>query len=252
MMVLRFEGYTLDDDELLRFNGRIYVLLNDELINFILSEAHREVYMAHPGIMKMRKNLKPLFFWKGMKDDIVSYMARCLECQLVKVDHRHPTRLLQPHVIPEWKWEVISMDFMVVLPLTTSIHDSIFMVVDTSMKSAHFIHVCMMYQVPDIARAFISKIVRLHGVPKTIISDRGSVFTWHFWTSLQEALGTQLNFSTMYHPETDGKTERTNQILEDMLRMYVMDQHKCWQEFLPPVEFAYNKNYQSTIKMAPF
>jgi transposase InsO family protein len=94
--------------------------------------------------------------------------------------------------------------------------------------------------------------VRLHGVPRRIISDRGSVFTGRFWTSFQEALGTQLNFSTTYHPETDGKIERTNQILEDMLRMYVMDQHKCWEEFFPLVEFAYNNNYQSTIKMAPF
>jgi transposase InsO family protein len=89
-------------------------------------------------------------------------------------------------------------------------------------------------------------------VPKKIISDRGSVFIGRFWTSFQEALGTQLNFSTAYHPEIDGQTERTNQTLEDMLRMYVMDQQKRWEEFLPLVEFAYNNSYQSTIKMAPF
>jgi transposase InsO family protein len=116
----------------------------------------------------------------------------------------------------------------------------------------HFIPVRTTYQAPDIARVFISEIVRLHGVPQKIISDRGSVFTGRFWTSFQEALGTQLNFSTAYHPETDGQTERTNQTLEDMLRMYVMDQQKRWEEFLPLVEFAYNNSYQSTIKMAPF
>ena len=87
-------------------------------------------------------------------------------------------------------------------------------------------------------------------MPKKIISDRGSVFTGRFWTSFQEALGTQLNFSTTYHPETDGQTELTNQTLEDMLHMYVMDQQKCWEEFLPLVEFAYNNSYQSTVKMA--
>ena len=102
----------------------------------------------------------------------------------------------------------------------------IFVVVDTLKKSAHFIHVCTMYQVPDIARLFIENIVILHGVPKRIISDRGSFFTSRFWTSFEEALGTQLNFSTAYHPDIDGKTERTNQILEDMLRMYVMEQQK--------------------------
>jgi hypothetical protein len=133
--------------------------------------------MAHPGVTKMRADLKPLFFWKGMKADIVNYVARCLECQQVKAEHRHLTGLLQPHAIPESKWEVISMDFIVGFPLTARRHDSIFVVVDTLTKSAHFIPVCMTYQAPDIARVFISEIVRLHGVPKRIISDRGSVFT---------------------------------------------------------------------------
>jgi hypothetical protein len=252
MMVPRFEGFTFDDDGLLRFRGRIYVPPNDELRMLILSEAHRAVYMAHPGVTKMRADLKPLFFWKGMKADIVNFVARCLECQQVKAEHRHPAGLLQPHAIPESKWEVISMDFIVGLPLTARRHDSIFVVVDTLTKSAHFIPVRTTYQAPDIARVFISEIVRLHGVPKKIISDRGSVFTGRFWTSFQEALGTQLNFSTAYHPETDGQTERTNQTLEDMLRMYVMDQQKRWEEFIPLVEFAYNNSYQSTIKMAPF
>jgi transposase InsO family protein len=98
----------------------------------------------------------------------------------------------------------------------------------------------------------MSEIVRLHGIPKMIIFDRGSMFTGRFWTSFQEALGTQLNFSTTYHLETDEKTEQENQILEYMLRMYMMDQQKHWQEFLPLVEFAYNNSYQSTIRMEPF
>jgi trans-2-enoyl-CoA reductase len=144
------------------------------------------------------------------------------------------------------------MDFIVGLLLTTRRHDSIFVLVETLTKSAHFIPVCMTYQVPDIARFFISEIVRLHGVHKRIISDRGSMFTWRFWSSFQEALGTQLNFRTMYHPETDDHQERMNQILEDMLCMYMMDQHKHWEEFFPLVEFAFNNNYQSTIKMTPF
>jgi hypothetical protein len=112
--------------------------------------------------------------------------------------------------------------------------------------------VCTTYQALDIARFFINVIVRLHGVPKRIISDQGSVFTGRFWTSFQEALGTQLNISTMYHPETDGQTERMNQTLEDMLCMYVKDQQKSWEEFFPLVEFAYNNSYQSTIKMESF
>jgi hypothetical protein len=208
--------------------------------------------MAHLGVMKMRAYLNPLSFWKRMKADIVCYVERCLECQQVKVEHRHLTGLPHLHAILESKWEVISMEFIVGMSLTTRRYDLIFIVDNTLTKSGHFIHVHTTYQEPDIARFFISEIVRLHVVPKRIISDRGSMFTRHFWTSFQEALGTQLNFSTMYHLEIDGKIERMNQILEDMLRMYVMDEQKHWEEFLPLVEFEYNNNYQSTIKMALF
>jgi hypothetical protein len=104
---------TFDSDGLLRFKGRIYVPPNEELRMLILSEAHRAGYMTHPGITKMRADLKPLFFWKGMKADIVNLVARCLECHQVKAELRHPTRLLQPHAIPKSKWEVISMDFII-------------------------------------------------------------------------------------------------------------------------------------------
>jgi transposase InsO family protein len=119
------------------------------------------------------------------------------------------------------------MDFIVGLPLMERRHDWIFVVVDTLMKSAHFIHLRTTYQAPNIARVFITDIVRLHGVPKRIISDQGSVFKGRFWMSFQETLGTQLNFSTVYHLQTDERTKRMNQTLEDMLCMYVMDQQKC-------------------------
>jgi hypothetical protein len=175
MMVPRYQGFSFDRDGLLRFKSQIYVPPNDELRMLILSEVHRVVYMAHQGVTKMRAYLKPLFFWKGMKADIVNYVARCLECQQVKAEHRHLVGLLQPHAILESKSEVISMDFIVGLPLTARRHDSIFIVVDTLTKSAHFIPVRMVYQALDMARVFITEIVRLHGVPKRIISDRGSV-----------------------------------------------------------------------------
>jgi transposase InsO family protein len=118
------------------------------------------------------------------------------------------------------------MDFIDVFPVTVRRHDSIFVVIDTLIKSAHSILVHTTYHVSDIDRVFVSDIGRLYDVPRKIISDRGSMFTGRFWTSFQEGLGTQLNFSTTYHPETDGKTERTNHILEDILCMYVMDQQK--------------------------
>jgi hypothetical protein len=177
IMVQKFEGFTMDNDGLLRFKNQIYVLPNDELRSLILKEAHKVVYLAHPRVMKMRVNPKPLFFWKGMKEDIVNYMARCLECQQVKDEHRHPIGLLQPHTFLKSKWEVISMDFIIGLPLKARRHHSIFLVVDTLTKSSYFIHVHTTYQAPGIARVFISDIVRLHGMPKRIISNRGSMFT---------------------------------------------------------------------------
>jgi len=116
------------------------------------------------------------------------------------------------------------MDFITGLPLTSQRHNPILVVVDKLTKSAHFIPVRDTCEVADVARVFINEIIRFHGVPKKIISDRDFRFTSRFWTCMQSALGTQLNLSTAYHPETDGKTERVNQVLEDMLRMYVMDQ----------------------------
>jgi hypothetical protein len=136
--------------------------------------------------------------------------------------------------------------------VTTRRLDLLFVVVDTLTKSAHFIPMHTMYQAPNIAIVFISEIVILHSMPKRIISNRGLVFTGRFWIIFQDALETQLNFNTMYHSETYGKTKMMNQILEDMLCMYVMDQQKHWKEFFPLVEFSFNNNYQSTIKMAPF
>jgi hypothetical protein len=175
-MVPKFEGFTVDNDGLMRYNNQMYVSPNDELRSLILNEAHRVVYMDHLGVMKMRVDLKPLFFWKGMKADIVNYVAICLECQQVKVEQRHPARLLPPHVILESKWEVISMAFIVGLSLMTRRHDSIFVVVDTLRKSSHFIPICMTYQAPYIVIFCFREIMRLHCVPKRIISNQESMF----------------------------------------------------------------------------
>ena len=248
----KFEGYELEADGLLRYQGRMYIPEEGDIRETILKEAHRAVYCAHPGVKKMYADMKQLFFWAGMKSDVVKFVAKCLECQQVKADHHHRAGLLQPHDIPMLKWEVISMDFMVGLPLTSHRHDSIMVIVDKLTKTAHFIPVKETYDVTDVTRVFINEVVRLHGFPKKIISDRDSRFTSRFWTSLQSALGTQLNLSTAYHPETDGQTERVNQVMEDMLRMYVMDQQTHWEKHLPLVEFAYNNSYHSSIGMPPY
>jgi hypothetical protein len=148
--------------------------------------------------------------------------------------------------------EEISMDFIIGLPTTQKGNDSIWVIVDRLTKSAHFIPVKTKYRPPQYADRYIAEIVRLHGVPKTIVFDRGSQFTAHFWEQLQKGLGTKLVHSTEYHPQTSGQTERLNQVLEDMLRACVLSSECSWESWLPLAEFSYNNSYKESIKMALF
>jgi IS30 family transposase len=182
----------------------------------------------------------------------MEYVALCDTCQRVKAEHQRPAGLLQPIKIPEWKWEEIGMDFIVGLSRTQAGYDSIWVIVDRLTKVAHFIPVKTTYSDAKIAELYISRIVCLHGVPKKIVSDRGSQLTSKFWEKLQKSMDTKLNFSSAYHPRTDGQTERTNQILEDILRTCALKYENSWDKSLSYAEFSYNNRYQASIKMASF
>jgi IS30 family transposase len=187
-----------------------------------------------------------------MKRDIAEYVSLCDTCQRVKADHQRPAGLLQPLKIPEWKWEEIGMDFIVRLPRTQAGYNSIWVIVDRLTKVAHFIQVKTTYSGAKLAELYMSRIVCLHGVPKKIVLDRGSQFTSKFWEKLHESMDTKLNFSSAYHPQTDGQTERTNQILEDMLRVCALKYGKSWDKSLPCAEFSYNNSDQASIEMTPY
>nr|GFC59699.1 reverse transcriptase domain-containing protein [Tanacetum cinerariifolium] len=187
-----------------------------------------------------------------MKKDIAMYVGKCLTWSKVKAEHQKPSGLLQQTEIPKWKWENITIDFVNKLPRTRSGHDSIWVIVDRLIKSAHFLAVRKDYKTEKLARLYISEIIARHGVPVSIISDRDSYFTSRFWKSLQKALGIQLDLSTAYHPKIDGQSKRTIQTLEDMLRACAMDFGENWDTHLPLVEFSYNNSYHSSIKCAPF
>jgi transposase InsO family protein len=144
------------------------------------------------------------------------------------------------------------MDFIVELPRTQARYDSIWVIVDCLTKVAHFILVKTTYLGAKLAELYMSRIVCLHGVPKKTVSDRGSQFTSKFWEKLHESMDTKLNFSSAYHPQTDGQMERTNQILEDMLRACALRYGKSWDKSLLYVEFSYNNSCQASIEMAPF
>ena len=144
------------------------------------------------------------------------------------------------------------MDFVTYLPRTSCRHDTVWVIVDRLTKSAHFLAVWMTFTLEDFCRLYIREIVRLHGVPVSIVSDRDPRFTAHFWKSFQKAMGTRLTMSTSFHPQTDAQSERTIQVLEDMLRACVLDHKGSWEEHLPLVEFAYSNSYQASIQMAPY
>ncbi|GJR93422.1 putative reverse transcriptase domain-containing protein [Tanacetum coccineum] len=178
---------------------------------------------------KMYHDLKKLYWWPNMKAIIAEYVGKCLTCFRVITECQKPSGLLVQPEIPMWKWEKITMDFITKLPKTSNGHDTILVIVDHLTKSAHFIPTRETDSMETFTRLYIKEIVSRHGVPISIISDCDSHFTSRFWKSLQNALGTQLDMSTTYHPETDGQSERTIQTLEDMLRACCRSP-VCWAE----------------------
>ncbi|GJS81208.1 reverse transcriptase domain-containing protein [Tanacetum coccineum] len=240
------------DDGEIYFFDRIWIPSVGGVRKLIMDEAHTSRYSVHPGADKMYYDLRDLYWWPGMKRDIAEYVSRCLTCSKIKAEHQKPSGFLQQPEIPEWKWEKITMDFVTKLPKSSSGHDTIWVVVDRLTKSAHFLPIREDYKTEKLAKIYTNEIVARHGVPVSIISDRDGRFTSHLWQAFQEALGTRLDMSTAYHPQTDGQSERTIQTLEDMLRACVMDFGGSWDTHLPLIEFSYNNSYHTSIKCAPF
>nr|GEU68943.1 putative reverse transcriptase domain-containing protein [Tanacetum cinerariifolium] len=160
-------------------------------------------------------DLKKLYWWPNIKKIIAEYVSKCLTCYRVKVECQKPSGLLIQQEIPTWKWERITMDFVTKLPKTSSGHDTIWVIVDRLTKSTHFIPTRETDSMETLRRLYIKELVSRHGVPISIISDRENHFTSIFWQSMQSALGTQLDMSTTYHPETNGQSEKTIETLED-------------------------------------
>ncbi|GKB18538.1 putative reverse transcriptase domain-containing protein [Tanacetum coccineum] len=185
---------------------QIWVPVYGNLRTLLMNEAYAMRYSVHPRADKMYYDLRGLYWWLGMKKDIAMYVSKCLICSKVKAEHQKPSGLLQQPEIPEWKWENITMDFINKLPRTSSGHDSIWVIVDRVTKLAHFLAIREDYKIERLARLYINEIVARHGVPMSIISDHDSYFTSRFWQSLQKALGTRLDLSTVYHLETDGQS----------------------------------------------
>jgi hypothetical protein len=251
MEVGKAKCFRKDDQGVIWFKDRIVVPKDAEVRQQILDEAHLSRYSIHPGSTKMYQDLKQHYWWTKLKIEIARYVARCDTCRRVKAVHMKTAGPLQSLHIPTWKWEDISMDFIVGLPKTAKGFDSIWVIIDRLTKIAHFLPVKTYYLVITYAQIYIARILSLHRIPKTTVSDRGPQFVSKFWEELHKSLGTKLLHSSAYHPQTSGQTKRVNQILEDMMRSCVLEFPQKWDDCLPLTEFSYNNSNQESIKMAP-
>nr|GFB33639.1 putative reverse transcriptase domain-containing protein [Tanacetum cinerariifolium] len=180
-----------------------------DLRTLIMHESHKSKYSIHLGPDKMYEDLKQLYCWLNIKANIATYVSKCLTCSKFKAEHQKPSDLLVQPKIPKWKWEKITIDFITKLPKTTNGYDTIWMIVDRLIKSAHFLPMRENDPMEKLMKLYMKEVVTRHGVPVSIISDRDGRFTSLFWRALHRALGTRLDMSTAYHPETDGQSERT-------------------------------------------
>ena len=186
-----------------------------------------------------------------MRETIKQYVKNCDTCQQSKAVQHALYGLLQPNKVPDQPWQSITMDFITDIPESDG-YDTILVVIDRLTKMSQFISCKKDLDARQFATLFMQHIVRLHGIPRDIITDRGSLFTSGLWKQITEKLGIERRLSTAFHPQTDGQTKRTNAILEQYLRAYINYQQDNWNELLPLAEFAYNNGYQETIKTTPF
>ncbi|GJX97809.1 putative reverse transcriptase domain-containing protein [Tanacetum coccineum] len=200
----------------------------------------------------MYQDMKKLYWWPNMKADIATYVSKCLTCARVKSEHQRPSGLLVQPEIPQWKWDNITMDFVIKLPKSSQGYDTIWVIVDRLTKSAIFVPMRETDTMEKLARMYLKEVVIRHEIPISIICDHDPRFASNFSRSLQKALGTSLDMSTAYHPQTEGQSKRTIQTLEDMLRACVIDFGNGWVKHFPLVEFSYNNSYHASIKDAPF
>lgn len=251
----QLDGFLLRDNLILKTqaNGSytLYIPPSD-VRQHLLHEHHDTIYAGHLGMDKTYECLTRNYYWPTMRDDVRDYVRSCPKCQANKPTNRQPIGLLQPLNIPHQKWEQVTMDLITALPRTTRGHDAIGVVVDKLTKMVHFFPTTTSVTAPQLATLFFDCVVRLHGLPRSIVSDRDPRFTSKFWEALMTKCGTTLARSTAYHPQTDGQTERVNRTLEEALRAYVNDTHTDWDDHLSGIEFAINNSPHASTKQTPF
>jgi hypothetical protein len=243
------EDYTIQDGYLFKANK--LCIPRTSVRDFLVWELHAGGLAGHFGRDKTIEEVERQFYWPGLKRDVAKIIGHCRQCQLAK-HRKQNVGLYTPLPVPDRPWQDVSMDFVLGLPRTLKKHDSIFVVVDRFSKMAHFIPCSKTSDASKIAKLYFDEIVKLYGLPKTIVSDRDVKFMSYFWKTLWHLVGTKLKFSAAYHPQTDGQTEVVNRSLGNLLRCLVGDHARTWDSILPIAQFAYNNSVNRTIGMSPF
>ncbi|KAJ9528839.1 hypothetical protein QJQ45_000116 [Haematococcus lacustris] len=232
--------------------GTIIVPNDIQLQEHILHEMHDAKYAGHVGITKTLERVRRVFWWKTMRADVRHYVTNCDACQRNKASRQVPGGLLNPLSIPGYRWESVTMDLVVKLPVGVHGYGSICVVVDRLSKMVHLIPCIEAMDAKEFAELYIDHVFKYHGLSKVTISDRGATFNNQFWIEVRKLIGVDPAFSTAYHPESDGQTERTNQIVEEMLRHYILPTQVDWPRHLAFAEFAINNSWQESIQSTPF
>ena len=235
-------------DGMITFDGRLYIPPASPLLDEILAAVHDD---GHEGVQRTLHRLRRDFHFPDMRRRVQDFVRACATCQRFKTEHLQPAGLLMPLPVPTGVWTDIGLDFIEALPKVRG-KSVILTVVDRFSKYCHFIPLAHPYSAESVAQAFFSDIVRLHGIPQSMVSDRDPVFTSTFWRELMRLLGPKLHMTTAFHPQSDGQTEAANRVIAMYLRCFTGDRPRDWLRWLPWAEYTYNTAYQSSLRDTPF
>lgn len=233
------------------YKNRLVIPAKSPIIDDLLRDFHSSPSGGHSGYLRTYRRMAGTLYWQGMMKRVQEFVKACDTCQRQKYAATTPSGLLQPLPIPVLVWSEISMDFITNLPKSNG-YEAILVVVDRLSKYSHFIPLKHPFTARSIAFIFVKEVVRLHGVPESILSDRDPLFVSIFWKELFKLIGTVLKMSSAYHPQTDGQTEVVNRCLEAYLRCFISDQPKSWAHWIPWAELWYNTSFHISTGFTPF
>ena len=249
------QKWQFDERGLLRHQGRAYIPPMQSIRQEIIAQCHDHPMAGHFGAKRTIDLVSRTYYWGHFENDVRDYVGSCAVCQRSKAPRHKPYGTLNSLPVPEAPFEELTMDFITGLPpvkLRSEVVDAILVVVDRYSKMAWYIPASKEWTAVDLADALYERVFTKVGVPKGIVSDRGSVFTSKYWGEICEQLQLQRRLSTAFHPQTDGQTERQNQTLEQYLRVFCSECAETWGEMLSTAEFAFNNSVHSSTGHSPF